>query len=52
MIHRLRDILPLRIRWMGWTISRTTSRETGIPKGLPYLTGFVTHFAIEAEQAD
>ena len=38
--------------WMGWTISRNTARETGIPKGLPYLTGFVTHFAIEAEQAD
>lgn len=39
-------------RWMGWTISRTTSRETGIPKGLPYLTGFVTHLEIQAEQAD
>lgn len=39
-------------RWMGWTISRNTSRETGIPKGLPYLTGFVTHFEIQAEQAD
>lgn len=39
-------------RWMGWTISRNTSRETGIPKGLPYLTGFVPHFEIEAEQAD
>lgn len=39
-------------RWMGWTISRNIARETGIPKGLPYLTGFVTHFAIEAEQAD
>jgi len=36
-------------RWMGWTISRNTAGETGIPKGLPYLTGFVTHFAIEAE---
>lgn len=34
---------------MGWTISRKTARETGIPKGLSYLTGFVTHFAIEAE---
>ncbi|MFA7585610.1 MAG: hypothetical protein WCY11_05345 [Novosphingobium sp.] len=39
-------------RWMGWTIDRNTARETGIPKGLPYLTGFVTHFAIEAELAD
>lgn len=39
-------------RWMDWTVSRATSGETGIPKGLPYLTGFVTHFAIEAEQVD
>ncbi|MBI4968194.1 MAG: hypothetical protein HZC25_08770 [Rhodospirillales bacterium] len=36
-------------RWMGWTISRRTSRETGIPRGLPHLTGFVTHFEILAE---
>ncbi len=39
-------------KWMGWTISRATARETGIPKGLPYLTGFVMHAAIEAEAAD
>lgn len=39
-------------RWMGWTISSKTSRETGIPKGMPYLAGFVTHFEIQAEQAD
>lgn len=38
-------------RWKGWTISRNTSRETGIPKGLPYLTGFVTHFEIAGEPA-
>jgi hypothetical protein len=36
-------------RWMGWAISRTTSRETGIPKGLPYLTGFVGLYEIMAE---
>jgi hypothetical protein len=36
-------------RWMGWTISRTTSRETGIPKRLPYLTGFVGLYEIMAE---
>ena len=36
-------------RWMGWTINRRTSRETGIPSGLPYLIGFVTHCEIEAE---
>ena len=39
-------------RWMGWTISRTISRETGIPKGLPYLTGFVNHCEIQAELAN
>jgi hypothetical protein len=33
-------------RWMGWRISRRTSREEGIPTGLPYLTGWVTHFQI------
>ena len=32
--------------WMGWRIGRRTSRETGIPAGLPYLTGFVIHCAI------
>jgi hypothetical protein len=30
-------------RWMGWTIGRVTSRDYGIPRGLPYLTGFVIH---------
>ena len=28
-------------RWMQWQISRRTSRETGIPAGLPYLMGWV-----------
>lgn len=28
-------------RWMGWTIGRVTSRDYGIPPGMPYLTGFV-----------
>ncbi|MEA1052339.1 hypothetical protein U5801_21390 [Lamprobacter modestohalophilus] len=37
-------------RWMGWTINRTTERTLGIPRGLPYLTGFVGHCAILAEQ--
>ena len=32
--------------WMGWTISRHTERDLGIPRGLPYLTGFVTHYEI------
>ncbi len=33
-------------RWMGWTIGRQTSKDYGIPRGLPYLTGFVVHCAI------
>ena len=39
-------------KWMGWTITRATARETGIPQGLPYLAGFVMHAAIEADVAD
>ena len=35
-------------RWMNWTISRRTSRDTGIPAGFPYLTGFVKHTGVEA----
>jgi hypothetical protein len=31
---------------MGWRIDRRTEREEGIPRGLPYLTGWVTHFQI------
>jgi len=38
-------------RWMGWTISRQTSKGYGIPKGLPYLTGFVIHCDICEELA-
>jgi hypothetical protein len=38
--------------WQGWRISRQTSRDEGIPRGLPYLTGWVTHFGILAEAAD
>ena len=36
-------------RWMGWTISRATAHETGIPRGLPYLTGYAMHAEIEAD---
>jgi hypothetical protein len=36
-------------RWMGWTIGRQTSKQYGIPRGLPYLTGFVIHCAITDE---
>lgn len=36
--------------WMGWTIGRQTSKDYGIPRGVPYLTGFVIHCAIIEEQ--
>jgi len=36
-------------RWMGWPIGRSTSKQYGIPKGLPYLTGFVIHCEIVEE---
>ena len=36
-------------RWMSWTIGRSTSKQYGIPKGLPYLTGFVIHCEIVEE---
>ena len=46
----LKDAIDAAIaRWMGWRIDRKTSRETGIPRGLPYLTGLANHFAIMAE---
>ena len=35
-------------KWQAWTISVETQREEGIPAGLPYLTGWVQHFAILA----
>jgi hypothetical protein len=38
-------------RWMTWSISRQTSKQYGIPKGLPYLTGFVVQAAIDEELA-
>ena len=38
-------------KWMAWTIGRQTSRNYGIPSGLPYLTGFVVHCGITDECA-
>jgi len=38
-------------RWMGWTIDRETARETAMPKGLPYLKGFVLYFSLRAQAA-
>ena len=37
-------------KWMGWTIGCQTSKDYGIPRGMPYLTGFVIHCAIIEEQ--
>ena len=36
-------------RWMGWSVGRKTSDTTGIPVGLPSLTGFVLACEIEAD---
>lgn len=38
-------------RWMAWTIRNQTSKQYGIPRGLPYLTGFVIHCEIFEEMA-
>jgi len=38
-------------RWMGWTIGRQTSKAYGIPRGMPYLSGFVIHCEITDEMA-
>lgn len=49
----LKDAIDAAVaRWMGWRTDRRTEREMGIPRGLPYLTGFVTHCEIEAEAFD
>ena len=38
-------------RWMGWTLDRETAREIAMPKGLPYLKGFVLYFSLKAQAA-
>jgi hypothetical protein len=46
---RLSDaIAKITAEWMGWRITARTARETGIPAGLPYLTGFVINEGIAA----
>lgn len=35
--------------YQGWCIDRATTREHGIPAGLPYLTGWVGHFVALGE---
>lgn len=48
--HNIEDAITLTIKqWMDWTISSRCSKETGIPCGISYLTGFVTHSQIEEE---
>jgi hypothetical protein len=39
-------------KWLGWRIRSRTEREEGIPEGLPYLTGWVQHFAVAAAMAE
>jgi hypothetical protein len=36
-------------KWMGWSISKATEGQYGIPAGLPYLTGFVCHMEVTAD---
>jgi hypothetical protein len=38
--------------WMGWRIGTHTEREHGIPRDLPYLTGWVTHCAIMTDTTE
>lgn len=33
-------------QWMDWKINRHISKEYGIPRDLPYLTGLVIHYEI------
>jgi hypothetical protein len=48
--HRLEEAIAATVaRWQAWRISRQTSRDEGIPRGLPYLTGWVGHFEILGE---
>jgi len=39
-------------RWQDWRIDRATERLEGIPAGLPYLTGWVQHFAVAASMVE
>ena len=36
-------------QWITWSIGRHTAKQYGIPRGLPYLTGFVVHCEIMEE---
>lgn len=43
-------IIAATQKWMGWTIGRQSSKDYGIPRGLPYLTSYVIHCGIVEEQ--
>jgi hypothetical protein len=48
--HNIKPAIEAAVtRWMGWTIGHQTSKQYGIPKGLPYLTGFVIHCEVTDE---
>lgn len=48
--HALADAISAStLQWMNWQISRRASKDYGIPRGLPYLTGFVIHCEINDE---
>ena len=48
--HAIQQAIDAAVtRWMGWMIGRQTSKDYGIPRGLPYLTGFVIHCEIAEE---
>ncbi|MDG4603732.1 MAG: hypothetical protein P9C55_13325 [Defluviicoccus sp.] len=38
--------------WMAWRTDKQIEREYGIPRGLPYLTGWVIHRQLEAEMSE
>ena len=51
--HTLADAInAATLQWMGWKIGRQTSKDYGIPRGLPYLTGFVIHCEIVESGTD
>ncbi|SFM91595.1 hypothetical protein [Nitrosomonas communis] len=48
--HTLPDAINAATQqWMTWKIGRQTSKDYGMPRGLPYLTGFVIHCEIVEE---
>lgn len=56
VLDRLQQSVPIRTAikdaiktHQGWTIGEKTEADEGIPAGLPWLTGWVIHFAIAAE---